>query len=34
MTIPAQRRREAGIEIGDTVIVHVEDGRVVALRSW
>lgn len=29
MTIPAQLRREAGIEVGDTVIVHVEDGRVV-----
>jgi bifunctional DNA-binding transcriptional regulator/antitoxin component of YhaV-PrlF toxin-antitoxin module len=22
-------RREVGIEVGDTVIVHVEDGRVV-----
>lgn len=29
VTIPAQLRREAGIEVGDTVIVHVEDGRVV-----
>ena len=29
VTIPAALRREAGIEVGDTVIVHVEDGRVV-----
>ncbi|WP_312029999.1 AbrB/MazE/SpoVT family DNA-binding domain-containing protein [Actinomycetospora sp. TBRC 11914] len=29
VTIPAQLRREAGIEVGDTVVVHVEDGRVV-----
>ena len=29
VTIPAQLRRAAGIEVGDTVIVHVEDGRVV-----
>ena len=29
VTIPAQLRREVGIEVGDTVIVHVEDGRVV-----
>jgi AbrB family looped-hinge helix DNA binding protein len=29
VTIPAALRRQAGIEVGDTVIVHVEDGRVV-----
>ena len=29
VTIPASLRREAGIEVGDTVIVHIEDGRVV-----
>jgi AbrB family looped-hinge helix DNA binding protein len=29
VTIPAAMRREVGIEVGDTVIVHVEDGRVV-----
>jgi AbrB family looped-hinge helix DNA binding protein len=29
VTIPASLRREVGIEVGDTVIVHIEDGRVV-----
>ncbi|GAA4861732.1 hypothetical protein GCM10023403_27790 [Pseudonocardia benzenivorans] len=29
VTIPAQVRRAAGIEPGDSVLIHVEDGRVV-----
>lgn len=29
MTIPAQLRREAGIEAGTPLVVYVEDGRVV-----
>lgn len=29
MTIPAQVRRAAGIGPGDSVVIHVEDGRVV-----
>lgn len=29
VTIPAQVRRAAGIEPGDSVVIHVEDGRVV-----
>lgn len=29
MTIPAQLRREAGIETGTPLVVYVEDGRVV-----
>jgi AbrB family looped-hinge helix DNA binding protein len=29
VTIPAQIRREAGIEAGTPLVVYVEDGRVV-----
>jgi AbrB family looped-hinge helix DNA binding protein len=29
VTIPAQVRRAAGIEAGQTLVVYVEDGRVV-----
>jgi AbrB family looped-hinge helix DNA binding protein len=29
VTIPAQIRHEAGIEPGSTVVLHVEDGRIV-----
>ncbi|MGH3978196.1 MAG: AbrB/MazE/SpoVT family DNA-binding domain-containing protein [Pseudonocardiaceae bacterium] len=29
MTIPAQIRREAGIDAGTPLVVYVEDGRVV-----
>jgi len=29
LTIPAQVRRAAGIEPGDTLVVYVEDGRVI-----
>jgi len=29
VTIPAQLRREAGIEPGSTVVAHLEDGRIV-----
>ncbi|HEY3895394.1 MAG TPA: AbrB/MazE/SpoVT family DNA-binding domain-containing protein [Pseudonocardiaceae bacterium] len=29
VTIPAQVRREAGIEVGVPLVVYIEDGRVV-----
>ncbi|MDN5747077.1 MAG: AbrB/MazE/SpoVT family DNA-binding domain-containing protein [Pseudonocardia sp.] len=29
LTIPAQIRREAGIDVGTPLVVYVEDGRVV-----
>lgn len=29
LTIPAQIRREAGIEVGTPLVVYIEDGRVV-----
>jgi AbrB family looped-hinge helix DNA binding protein len=29
VTIPAQVRREAGIEVGTPLVVYVEDGRVI-----
>lgn len=29
VTIPSQLRRDAGIEVGSTLVVYVEDGRVV-----
>lgn len=29
VTIPAQIRRAAGIEVGDALLVYLDDGRVV-----
>ena len=29
MTIPAHIRREAGVAIGSSLVVYVEDGRIV-----
>lgn len=29
LTIPAQIRREAGIDVGTPLVVYIEDGRVV-----
>lgn len=33
VTIPAELRRRAGIELGDQIVVHEEDGRIIITKA-
>lgn len=33
VTIPAELRRRAGIELGDQIMVHEEDGRIIITKA-
>jgi AbrB family looped-hinge helix DNA binding protein len=33
VTIPAELRRRAGIELGDPIMVHEEDGRIIISKA-